>query len=83
MPDDLAGDAVGVWPENWASVEFFAAISAGAWNVGFTGPIGIRPEVFPEVRLAMGTDIAAWPDMYRDLLVMEAAAIEQMRKDSQ
>lgn len=69
-----------VWPDCWDAVSFFAAIGPGAWSLGPGGPVGIRPEAFREVRLALGITAAQWREIYPDVRVLEEAAVETMRK---
>lgn len=47
--------------------------------MGSAGPVGIRPEAFREVRLALGITAAQWRDIYPDVRVLEDAALEAMR----
>lgn len=93
--EDFSGeDDVEVWPDCWPAVEFFAAVPPGAWHfkpdttkAGVDGkpltlcggPVGIRPEAYREVRLALGITAAAWRQIYPDVCVLEAAAVETMR----
>lgn len=70
-----------VWPDNLAAVQFFDCVPPGAWNIGPGGPSGIRPEAYREVRLAMGVSASAWRDIYPDICVMEAAALDHMHRD--
>lgn len=81
-PDDFTEDALSVWPDNWAAVEFFSYVGAGAWNIGYSGPIGIRPEAYREVRCGLGVTDEQWRDIFRDVCVLEAEAIETMKKAS-
>lgn len=69
-----------VWPDNWAAVRFFASVGLGAWSIGPRGATGIRPEAFREIRLALGVGLAAWREMYPDVMAMEAAALDAMRE---
>lgn len=82
LPEDFAADdTVDVWPENWPVVQFFEAISAGAWQFGSNGPIGIRPEALREVRLSMGVGAQQWRAMFPDVRVMEAEALDTMNRN--
>ena len=93
-PDDFAEEVTEVWPDCWPAVQFFAAVPPAAWlfkpdtsgkNAAgqlvtyFGGPVGIRPEAFREIRLALGTTVAQWRDIYPDVRVLEEAAVETMR----
>lgn len=81
-PEDFVEEVFEVWPDNWAVVQFFASIGPGAWNIGPSGAVGIRPEAFRELRLAMGVSLKDWPPMYRDICVMEQAAVGVLRSKS-
>lgn len=80
--EDFAGADFDVWPCCWRSVQFFAAIGPGDWSVGPGGPIGIRAEVFREIRLATGVTEEEWPAMFSDVRVMENAAVELMAQQA-
>lgn len=71
-----------MWPDNWPAVCFFEAVGPGAWSLGPGGPVGIRPEAFREIRLALGITAAQWRDIYPDVCVLEGAAVETMRASS-
>jgi hypothetical protein len=84
-PEDFGADhdLIEVWPENEQAVVFFAAIGAGAWNVGPGGPIGIRPEAMREIRLALGINAAQWRGgLFLDVAVMEAEALKTMKEQA-
>lgn len=83
-PDDFGGehDVIEVWPENQQAVVFFAAVGAGAWNVGAGGPIGIRPEAYREIRLALGVTAVQWRVMFADIVEMEAEALKTMKEQA-
>jgi hypothetical protein len=78
-PDDFAEEVVEIWPDCWPAVRFFEAVGPGAWSIGARGPVGIRPEAFREIRLALGINAAQWRDIYPDVRVLEQAALEAMR----
>lgn len=78
-PEDMADEAVEVWPDCWAAVRFFDAIGPGAWSMGASGPVGIRPEAYREIRLALGITAAQWRELYPDVCTLESAALETMR----
>lgn len=79
LDDFAAEDLVEVWPENWPAVSFFSEVGPGAWTVGPSGPIGIRPEALREIRLSLGVSLADWRAMYPDVRVMENEALQTMR----
>ena len=69
---------VEVWPDNWASVQVFASLST-QWNVGPGGVVGLRYESMPVVRECFGIGADEWPEVFHNLRVMEAAAVELLR----
>lgn len=83
-PEDYDGekppDVIDVWPDNWESVLFFDALGGGSWNMGPQGPVGLRPEAFREVRLAMGIGRDRWPAVFDDVRVMQDAALKEIYK---
>jgi hypothetical protein len=42
--------------------------------------VGVRPEAFREIRLALGVTAAQWRDLYPDVRVIEDAALDAMRE---
>jgi Phage related hypothetical protein (DUF1799) len=76
---DTPNDVLEIWPENWLAVDFFSAVGGGAWNVGPGGPLGIRPEAFREIRLALGITPSQWRTIWPDVVVMEAEALATMK----
>lgn len=67
-----------MWPENWQAWTTFVQMS-GQWRSGFGGlyaldytPLFMRME-------RMRLDDNAWDDLFQDVRVLEAAALEQMR----
>ncbi len=72
---------IAVCSDNWPAVMFFAALGQGSWNMGSSGPTGLRFETFREVRLARGVRMAEWPDLFTQIRVMEQAALEEIYKD--
>lgn len=72
---------VEVWPENWPAVVFFEALGFGSWNMGQGGPVGLRYEVFKEVRIALDISDKEWPELFRSIRILESAALEEMHKE--
>lgn len=81
VESDFPPVVVEVWPDCWEVVQFFAAVGPGAWNAGPGGFIGIRPEAFREIRLALGISAGKWREFYPDVMVMEDAALAEIRRD--
>jgi hypothetical protein len=57
-------------------------VGAGCWNVGPGGPLGIRPEAYREIRLALGITASQWREMFADIGVMEEEARKTMREQA-
>lgn len=75
--EDLAGDAVEVWPENLLTYKLFADLQT-QWNVGMGGPTGLNYLVlFAKIdRLGLVGDQAI--DMEEDIRAMEHEALRTM-----
>ena len=72
-------EPVEVWPEHWLAWQTFVEMS-GQWRLapmgGVTG-LDYTPLFMRMQRLAL--DDAAWNDLFADVRLIEAAAMEQMR----
>lgn len=68
-----------VWPENWPTWELFDRVST-QWRVGMRGAIGLDYcAIYPVMdRMQLGAD--DWLQMLDDIHVMEAAALDELRK---
>lgn len=73
----IAQQEVGVWPENWPVWELFCEVD-GQWRVGINGPTALdyTPLFLRMDRLGLTDD--AWNQLFADLRVLEAAALQQM-----
>lgn len=76
-PEDFGDTAVGVWPDNWQAVQLFIVLST-QWRVGMAGAVGLDYAAVKAVFEIHGVEDAA--SMLDDIRVMEAAALEEMRK---
>ncbi len=84
VPADFESDRrIELWPENERAFTFFASIGGGAWNIGPGGPVGIRPEAFREIRLALGVTGLEWREMFIDVMAMESEALATMREQTE
>lgn len=79
QPEDFAQDALEIWPDNEASVSVFTAMRR-QWRVGPGGPYGLDLGVLPEIWRRLKVPPALRDDIFADLYVMEAAALEEMAK---
>jgi hypothetical protein len=70
---------VEVWPDNWLSVNTFAALST-QWRVGVSGPIGLDYTAIPDVMRMTGVPRAEWPEVFDCIRVMEVAALRKLRE---
>lgn len=78
-PDDLAGDAFGIYPDNWSAFLVFEGM-ATQWRVGFSGPVGLDYNVLPWVIEQVGVPNEDRAGLFEDVRVMEAAALGEMRE---
>jgi hypothetical protein len=70
---------VDVWPENWPIFTVFNRLQT-QWIVGMGGPTGLSyPSAYP-LLYRMTDDPQEWDQLLCDLQVLEAAALEQIRK---
>jgi hypothetical protein len=81
MEDYKAENSVDVCPDNWRSVLFFEKLGRGNWNMGPSGPTGLRYEAFREVRQLMKVSKQEWPEIFEAVRVMEQAALDEIYKD--
>lgn len=73
-PEDYAGDAVEVWPENWQAYCIFSRLTT-QWNEGVAGRTGLRYEAVYRLldRAAVCTD--DWDELFDDIRTMEIAVL--------
>lgn len=70
----------GVWPENWQTVEVFAAMGT-QWNRDAHGrKCGLRYEVLPTVEPRLGVKKSRRAGVFRNLRIMEVAALDLWSK---
>ena len=81
MPDDF--DPIEIWPENWAIFTVFRRVST-QWRVGMAGPTGLDYNVVYRLLDDLaGGDRDEWYQLLDDMMIMESAALEAMRKNDQ
>lgn len=71
---------VTVWPEGWAAIQLFTRVG-NQWRAGMGGPFALD---YTAVRAEMdesGIPAEDRPELMRHIRVIEAAALEQMRKE--
>ena len=68
---------VEVWPENWPAWALWCEMS-GQWRVGMNGPTALDYGPLFARMDRMRLDDEAWHDLFADIRVIEAAALEQM-----
>jgi hypothetical protein len=76
-PEDYDDGPAEVWPENWPSWFLFCEMS-GQWRTGFNGPTALDYTALFHRMDRLGLDNDAWNDLFGDLRVIEAAALQQM-----
>lgn len=67
-----------MWPENWQAWMLFVQMS-GQWRAGFSGPMALdyTPLFMRMDRLRL--DDRAWEELFYDVRVIEAAALDEMK----
>jgi len=76
--EDLAADAVEIWPENLRAYELFCAMDT-QWRIGMAGPTGLDYAALPMALRMIGAARADWQQLMADIRVMESAALQAMR----
>ena len=76
--EDLATDAVEIWPENVQAYELFCAMDT-QWRIGMAGPTGLDYAALPMALRMIGAARADWQQLMADVRVMESAALQAMR----
>lgn len=67
-----------VWPENWEAAKLFARLGT-QWRVSFSGVTGLDYAVLFRVMDQMGLTGDDWMQVFADIQVMEAQAMEILR----
>jgi len=76
--DVAAAEAIDVWPENWNVVLVFLALMT-QWRIGFAGVTGLDYSALVAVMEINEVPRADRRQMFADIRVMEAAALEVLR----
>ncbi len=69
-----------VWPENWPSFEVFHFVRT-QWRTGFSGAVGLDYSAVYPLLDKLTDDKNEWKQMLVDINVMEAAALDSMKKE--
>jgi hypothetical protein len=77
--EEAAGPPVEVWPDNWSTVQVFAAMET-QWRIGMSGPAGLDYGVLPNVMRMTGVPRKEWPIVFDGIRIMEGAALDKMRE---
>jgi hypothetical protein len=72
-------EAFEVWPENWASWQLFVQMS-GQWRVGFNGRYALDYTSLFMRMDRMGLSDAAWEELFADVRILEASALQPADK---
>lgn len=73
-----AQETVEVWPCCVPAVNVMVAMST-QWNIGMSGPTGLKYESLPFVMKTAGVAAKDRADVFDDLRIMEDVALETMR----
>lgn len=69
------------WPDNWQALQIFSALST-QWNVGMSGPVGMRYEAFPVIFKAFAVKKQkAHAEMMYLLRIMENEALQVFKEN--
>ena len=77
--DDVAEEHVAVWPDNWQTVNIFAAMQT-QWRWSDNRRVGLDYNVLPEIWKRTGTRKKDRNDIFRGLRIMEHAAMEELNR---
>ena len=77
-PDDFAGEAVEVWPENEPAYFLFQALNS-QWRIGMAGPTGLDHNVLLRRLDRMNLDPDEYDQLDADIRLMEEKALSVMR----
>lgn len=71
---------VPLWPENVQAVMLFSRLSS-QWRVGVSGVVGLDYNVLFHEMDRMGLEREEYDRLFEDIRTMEAAALEEMRRE--
>lgn len=77
---ELSRVVVEIWPENWLAFDLFARLRT-QWNVGMSGPTGLRYESAYHLIARIADSPERWDELFADLQTLEEAALKAMRDD--
>lgn len=77
MVGDLTGQDCEIWPANWQAFIVFEALST-QWRTGACGATGLDYTSIRDVAGFLGLTRAQVTDIFPDLRVMEAEALQVM-----
>lgn len=77
QPEDY-DDAVEVWPDNWHAWQLFTQMS-GQWRSGFGGLYALDYTALFMRMDRMDLSPAVWDELFADVRVLEAAALQHLR----
>lgn len=82
-PEDFAADPVEVWPDNWPAWALFCSVCT-QWRTGGMGSyIGLDYGPLFTLMDRQGLTGPDWQHMFDDVRVLEGAALDQIRKNSE
>lgn len=66
-----------MWPENWPVIQLFRQM-ATQWRVSASGPTGLDYQTLFAVMDRQGLTGDEWKQMFEDIRVCEASALDEM-----
>jgi hypothetical protein len=79
--EDFAEPPVEIWPDNEPPWRLFCAVGTQWRTSGMGGYIGLDYSPLFELMTRQGLSGQEWQDMFDDIQTLEAAALEQIRKN--
>jgi hypothetical protein len=79
--EDFAEPPFEIWPDNEPPWRLFCAVGTQWRTSGMGGYIGLDYSPLFELMTRQGLSGQEWQDMFDDIQTLEAAALEQIRKN--
>lgn len=76
--DDFESE-IGIWPDNWAAFEVFAAMQT-QWRAGMAGPVGLDYPALESVMRLCGIRKCERAEVFELVRLMELEALSFMRR---
>lgn len=81
--EDFAEPPLDIWPDNAPAWRLFCAVGTQWRTTGMGAYIGLDYSPLFELMTRQGLSGQEWQDMFDDIQTLEAAALEQIRKNQE